>query len=71
MAKKLFERYLKNNWKRQIKQSLWLKKQSKEKVKNYVLRRNDVKIYSITGFIKNISWYKIMFFPEPYPRKEK
>lgn len=55
MRKKLFERYMKNNCKRKIKQSLQLKKQSKEMVKNYIFRGNDMKIYSITGLIKNTS----------------
>lgn len=71
MRKKLFERYMKNNCKRKIKQSLQLKKQSKEMVKNYIFRGNDMKIYSITGLIKNTSWYKMIFFSEPYARSKK
>ena len=49
MEKKLLKRFTKKNCKRQIKQSLQLKKQSKEKVINSMPNEKAVIIYLIAG----------------------
>ena len=53
------------NCKRQIKKSLELKKESKEKVINYMLIGKSVIILLVAGLIKKILLYKMSYFPEP------
>ena len=49
MEKKLLERFMKINCKRQIKKSLELKKQSKEKAINYMSKKKIMIIRLIAG----------------------
>ena len=49
MEKKLFERFMKINCKRQIKKSLKLKKQSKEKTINNMSKKSILIIRIIAG----------------------
>ena len=56
-AKKFFECFTKKNCKKQIKQSLELKKQLKEKVINYTFNGEAMIIPLTVGLIKK-TWYK-------------
>ena len=59
--KKLLERFLKNNCKRQIKCSLELKKYSREKIINYMSNGEIMVIHLIVGLMKKIFYIKRHF----------
>ena len=65
-VKKLLERLMNTNCKRQIKQGLELKNYSREKVINFILSGKVMIIHLLAGLMKKISLYKMSYFPEPY-----
>ena len=58
IVKKLLECFTKKNYNRQIKQSLELKKKSREKVINYISNGEFIIIRLIVGFIKRYHFKK-------------
>ena len=66
--RKLSKRLKNNNCKRKIKQSLGLKKHLREKMINYMTNGKVMITHLIVVLIKEISVYKMTYFPEPHTR---
>ena len=70
MKKKFLESFTKKTCKKQVKQSLELKKQLREKVINCMSNGKAVIYFLTVRLIKKISLSKISYFLEPYTRSK-